>query len=86
MFIVGYFDDTVNRTFEEEFETEKEAENYMSNKIPAYAIPYFYDASKINEQNINIEEQKYYENFANKEVEIEQQKLKESEENYEIDL
>lgn len=83
MYIVGYFDDTLNRTFEEEFKTETEAQDYINNGIPAYVTPYMYDLDKANEQDIDLAEQRYYEQLAEREAEMEREELEES---YEVEI
>lgn len=83
MYIVGYYDDTLNKTFEEEFETEAKAQDYINNKLPAYVTPYMYDLDKANEQDIDLAEQRYYEQLAEREAEMERE---ESEESYEVEI
>ena len=83
MYIVGYFDDTLNRTFEEEFNTEADAQNYINNSIPAYVTPYMYDLDKANEQDIDLAEQRYYKQLAEREAEMEREELEES---YEVEI
>lgn len=83
MYIVGYFDDTLNKTFEEEFETEAKAQDYINNSIPAYVTPYMYDLDKADEQDIDLAEQRYYEQLAEREAEMEKEELEES---YEVEI
>ena len=80
MWVVGYYDDTTNRSYEEEFKTEKQANEYMKNKIPAYVTPYIYDQSKVDEQVICKEESDYYAALADVEL-AKQAEAKEKAEN-----
>lgn len=88
MIVVGYFDDTLNKTFEEEFKTEAEAQDYINNSIPAYVTPYMYDLDKANEQLLAIDEaeQKYYEQLEAREAQLERESREEAEESYEMEI
>ncbi len=88
MIVVGYFDDTLNKTFEEEFKTEAEAQDYINNSIPACVTPYMYDLDKANEQLLAIDEaeQKYYEQLAAREAQLERESREEAEESYEMEI
>ena len=85
--VVGYYDPALNRSIDEEFETEAEAQDYI-NSLSACTIPYTYDLDAANAQLLAVDEaeQKYYDQLAAREAQLERESREELEESYEMEI